>query len=67
MERFADCRSCGGRVALGRCLNCGVYPPARRWWAYPALAIVTLAVLASGLRGDPQPLAALARLFGSTP
>ena len=31
--------------------NCGVYPPKRRWWIVPALAIITLAVLGSALQG----------------
>jgi hypothetical protein len=52
MEKSANCRSCGGKVAFGRCLNCGVYPPSRRWWAYAALAIVALAVVAAGLQGE---------------
>jgi hypothetical protein len=52
MEKSVDCRSCGGKVAFGRCLNCGVYPPPRRLWAYAALAIIAVAALDFALRGE---------------
>jgi hypothetical protein len=52
MEKLGDCPTCGGKVAFRRCLNCGVYPPSRHWAAYAALAIIAIAVLASGLQAE---------------
>jgi hypothetical protein len=66
MENRANCRSCGGNIAFGRCLNCGVYPPKRRWWIVPALVIITLAVLGSALQGGGRHhVVTLASFFAS--
>jgi hypothetical protein len=66
MEKLANCRSCGGKIAFGRCSGCGVYPPSRRWWIFPALAIFALAALDLALRDEgPQHVATLASFFAS--
>jgi hypothetical protein len=47
-------------------LNCGVYPPKRRWWIVAALAIITLAVFGSALQGGgPHYVVTLASFFAS--
>jgi hypothetical protein len=65
MEKQADCGTCGGKVALGRCLNCGEFRPRQRWLIFP-VAIVALLALAAALKGEgSQPLALLTDLLGA--
>jgi hypothetical protein len=65
MENRANYRICGGNIAFGRCLNCGVYPPKRRWWIVAAFAIITLAVLGSALQGGgPHHVVTIASFCG---
>lgn len=63
MERFAECRTCGGKIAFGRCLSCGDMPRSRRWWIVPALTIVALATLDALLGDGHQHVATLTSLF----
>ena len=64
MDKSAKCRSCGGKVALGRCLGCGAYPRSRRWWIIPALAILALAALDALMGDGQQHISTLTSLFG---
>jgi hypothetical protein len=64
MDKSAKCRSCGGKVALGRCLDCGAYPPSRRWWIVPALLIFALAVFDAFMGDGQQHIATLTSVFG---
>jgi hypothetical protein len=64
MDKSAKCRNCGGKVASGRCLGSGAYPPSRRWWIVPALAIFALAALDALMGDGQQHVATLTSLFG---
>jgi hypothetical protein len=64
MDKSAKCQSCGGKVALGRCLGCGAYPRSRRWWIIPALAIFALAALDALMGDGQQHISTLTSVFG---
>jgi hypothetical protein len=64
MDKSAKCRSCGGRVAFGRCSACGAYPSSRPWWIVPALVIFALAALDALMGDGQQHVATFTSLFG---